>query len=507
VPIAAEAAIDALLREGITHVFSGPGAAVPPLLGVLGERPLVRGVSARHEHVAAFMADGFARASGELAACAATRGPAAASLTRALHAAYAESVPVLAIVGEVDDPLAPRDDVDPVALFAPVTKWAFEIRAAEQLPGLVQRAAQVAVTGRPRPVMVSVPLAVQQRALAEPDFRLPFSVTAGVPAAGEIARAAEMLAWSTRPAIVVGGGAERQAARTTVAALADALGAPVACAWQRKSAFPNDHPAFVGMLGPGGHGVAEHAVSDADVVLTLGCQLARRGWIPVSADAALLQVDIDPEELGRAVAPAVALCGDAEATARELLEALGDPLEHSEARWQRRLGLRSSYEEQTRLPDDAGLGTELVRALAHAQQAVDPIFVVESSALGALLQRHLPVTRAASYYGGGGAPGWGFGAALGAQLARPVERVLCVSGADGFWMVAQDLETAVRERIGVVTVAVGDEGVPDLAALARLAGAHGERVERPDGLAPAIDRALAADGPAVVHVAHDVEQP
>jgi acetolactate synthase-1/2/3 large subunit len=391
-----------------------------------------------------------------------------------------------------------------------VTKWAFEIRAAERLPGLVQRAAQVAMTGRPRPVMVSVPLAVQARPLAEPDFRLPFSVTHGVPAAEEIARAAEMLAWSTRPVIVVGGGAERPAARTTIAALADALGAPVACAWQRKAAFPNDHPAFVGTLGPGGHGVAEHAVSDADVVLTLGCQLSRRAnppWTPVSADAALLQVDVDPEELGRAHAPTVALCGDAEAAARALLDALGDPIQPAEARWQRRLGLRESYEEQTRLPDEGGLGVEIVRALAHAQDTVDPIFVVESSPLGALLQRHLPVSRAASYYGGAGAPGWAFGAALGAQLARPVERVVCLSGADGFWMVAQDLETAVRERIGVVTIAVGHVGVPDLAALAQLAGAHGERVDRPAELGPAIDRALATDGPAVVHVAHDVEQP
>lgn len=484
------------MREGVTHAFGGPGAASLPLLAGLAGRPPARGIGTRHDRVAGFMADGFARASGELAACVG-----AAGLATGLAAAYAESVPVLALVGETGGGVGRSEPAetegghgqagDPVALLAPVTKWAAEVRIAERAPELIQRAAQVAVAGRPRPVVVSLPADVQVQALRDPDFRLPFSVAAPIPQPAEIERAAELLAWSMRPAIVAGGGAERAGARTTIAALADALGAPVACAWQRKAAFPNDHPAFVGMLGPGAHEAAERAVREADVVLALGCRLSIPPWNPVLEDAALIQVDVDPEELGAAYAPSAALCGDAEATARALLNGMPEESGPSEPRWERRLALRAAYEEQARPPD----GAPLVHALLYAQAQHDPVFVVDAPEVS------FPVKRAESWYGGDGPAGWAFGAALGAQLARPSERILCATTGESLWSVAQDLETAVRERIPVVALVAAGER--DLAAFARLVGAHGERVERPEELAPAIDRALAAGRPAVVDAVLD----
>jgi acetolactate synthase I/II/III large subunit len=530
--IAAETAIEALAREGVDHVFGLPGTTTMHLLDALSQRDDVRFVSTRHEQVAGFMADGFARASGRVGVCMASRGPGAANLTIALHNAFGESVPVLALIGQVDDEIVYREafeEIDLVALFEPLTNWALEIHDAARVPELLQRAVQVARSGRPRPVMASLPLDVQTRAVREPDFRPPLEVAAPVPPEGALDRAAELLAGARRPVVLVGGGAERAGAREAVAELAERLGAPVAAAWHRKAAFPDSHPVFVGVLGFGALEATERAVAEADVVLSLGCRLSQftsRRWTLPAAGTELIQVDVDAEELGRAHPVAVALQGDARATA----EALAERLAGSERRGARVAELRAAYEEQSRLPDAPGEGgvasAQLVRALRGVRERHDPVFVQDAPTFGVWVQRYLPVERAASYYGNaGGAMGWGFPAAMGIQLARPDERVLAVVGDGSFWMVAQDLETAVRERIPVVTVVANnfafgntrdrqraDHGGrmfgvfydnPDFAEFARLLGAHGERVERAEQLEPALERSLASGLPAVVDVIQD----
>jgi acetolactate synthase-1/2/3 large subunit len=533
---AADAAIEALERQGVTHVFGLAGTTTLQLLDALYEHPRIRYVSVRHEQVAGFMADGFARGSGGLGVCMASRGPGAANLVIALHNAYGESIPVLALVGQVDDEIVLREafeELDLVALFDPVTKWSLEVHAAERVPELVARAAQVATTGRPRPVMASIPLDVQRRALPAPVFRPAVTVSHAVPPAAEIGRAAALLAGARRPVVVVGGGAGR--AGEAVARLAGHLGAPVAAAWHRKAAFPDGHPAFVGVLGFGAFDVTERAVREADVVVSVGCrfsQFTSRRWTLLGADAALVQVDVDPEEIGRSYAPAVGLLGDAALTAEALADALhGHRVPRAVA--DRRAELRAAYEAERVLPAaDGGSGvssTAVVRALDEVRRRHDPVFVLDAPTFGIWMQRYLPVERPGSYFGNaGGAMGWGVPAAFGIQLARPEERVVCVTGDGSFWMVAQDLETAVRERIPVVTVVTNNFaygnirdrqqadhagrhiGVryanPDFAAFARLLGAHGERVESEDELGPALERALASGLPAVVDVVQDPDE-
>jgi acetolactate synthase I/II/III large subunit len=530
---AAEAAIEALAREGVDHVFGLPGTTTMHLLDALAQRDDVRFVSTRHEQVAGFMADGFARASGRAGVCMASRGPGAANLTIALHNAYGESVPVVALIGQVDDEIVYREafeEVDLVALFEPLTKWAFEVHDAARVPELVQRAVQVARSGRPRPVMASLPLDVQTRAVREPDFRPPVEVAAPVPPQGELARAAELLAGAERPVILVGGGAERAGAGDAVSALAERLAAPVAASWQRKSAFADSDSAFVGVLGFGALEVTERAVAEADVVLALGCRLSQftsRRWTLPGPGAELIQVDVDADELGRAHPVAVALQGDARAAAEALAGGAGEAGDERRARLTE---LRADYERQSLPPDPASASSAaLVRALRDLRARHDPVFLQDAPTFGVWMQRYLPVERPGAYYGNaGGAMGWGFPAALGVQLARPDERVVAVVGDGSFWMVAQDLETAVRESIPVVTVVANnfaygntrdrqraDHGGrmfgvyydnPDFAAFARLLGAHGERVERPDELEPALERALASGVPAVVDVIQDRDE-
>jgi acetolactate synthase I/II/III large subunit len=536
----AEVVVEALRREGVTHVFGLPGTTVMHLLDAIGGQPEVRYVSVRHEQVAAFMADGFARGSGELAACLVSRGPGAANLATGIHNAYAESVPVLVIAGQVGDDIAHREafeEMDLVGLFEPMTKWAVEVHDAARISELLQRAVRTALAGRPRPVLVSLPLDLQQREVAEPVFQPRFRVPRPQPQAADLEAAADLLADSERPLVLVGGGAAAEPSRVAVAALAEAFEAPVATTWARNAAFPNGHRLYVGALGYGALPVTEEALAEADVLLSLGCRFSEfttRRWRAIAGGTRLIQCDLDPEEVGRVYVPAVGLLGDAGATARALAAIQVGRGLAPKPRRRRAAALRSRYCQQSAMLADAGAGPgvpsrAVVEALRSVLERRQVTLLHDAASFGPWLNRYVGFERAGSFIGSaGGAMGWGFPAAMGVQLARPQEPVLCVSGDGAFWMVAQDLETAVRERIPVVTVVTNNYafgntrdrqridhggrylgvfyGNPDFAAYARLLGAHGERVERAADLVPAIERSLESGLPAVVDVIQDRDE-
>ena len=308
----------------------------------------------------------------------------------------------------------------------------------------------------------------------------------------------------------------------------------MATTWARNAAFPNGHPLYVGALGYGVLPVTEQALAEADVLLSLGCRFSEfttRRWRAVASATRLVQCDVDPEEVGRVYVPEVALLGDAGATALALTTVVAGRNGPSASRRRRADDLRRRYCEESVLPPAPGAASGVPsRAVVEALRSVltrrPATLLSDAASFGPWLHRYVGYERAGSYVGSaGGAMGWGFPAAMGVQLARPLERVLCVSGDGAFWMVAQDLETAVRERIPVVTLVTNNfafgntrdrqriehggryVGVfydnPDFAAFARLLGAHGERVERAEDLVPAIERSLDSGLPAVVDVIQD----
>jgi acetolactate synthase-1/2/3 large subunit len=525
----AELLVEALAAEGVRQVYGIPGTTIMDVLDALARQDSIRYLSVRHEQVAASMADGYARATGEPGVCIASRGPGATNMATAVGNAHDESVPLLAIVGQVAHEITERaafEELDVVALFRPITKWTVEIPTVDRIPELLQRAVRVAVSGRPGPVVVSVPLDVLRApATARPLSR--FRPSPPRPAAAGVRDAARLLGTAHRPTLLLGGGVA--SFDPPVVALAEALGAPVVTTWSRKGRFPNDHPQFLGTLGPGAFDSTETAVREADVLIALGCRFSEfstKRWTLVSAETQLIHADIHPGELGKVYVPAVGLHADAGAAAADLAAALGTRPDR--AGWLARL--RASYvEERELVVTDTEEGVSSARLTAGLRTVLDrtaATLVVDAPSTGVWLQRHVDAVRPATHFASaGGAMAWGFPAALGIQLARPDERVLCLSGDGSFWMVAQDLETAVRERIPVVTVvannfAYGNTrdrqrtahgqryfGVfydnPDLAEFARLHGAHGERVTRPEELVPALERALAAGRPAVVDVVQD----
>ena len=382
--------------------------------------------------------------------------------------------------------------------------------------------------------MVSLPLDVQRQEVAETQFQACFRVPRPEPQAEDLQAAADLLASSERPLLLVGGGAAGEPSAAAVAALAEALEAPVATTWARNAAFPNEHRLYVGALGYGVLAVTEEAVAEADVLLSLGCRFSEfttRRWRAISGGTRLIQCDVDPEEIGRVYVPAVGLVGDAGATARALSAVLLERGAPPPDRRRRAAALRARYCEESTLPAAAAGGVcvpshAVVEALQSVMTGRRVTLLHDAASFGTWLHRYLRHERAGSFLASaGGAMGWGFPAAMGVQLARPEERVLCVSGDGAFWMVAQDLETAVRERIPVVTVVTNnfafgntrdrqriDHGArylgvfydnPDFAAYARLLGAHGERVERAEELVPAIERSFESGLPAVVDVIQD----
>jgi acetolactate synthase I/II/III large subunit len=541
--IGSDLVVDCLVEEGVTHVFGLPGTTVMDLIDALARRGDgpggIRYLSTRHEQVAGFMADGFSRAGRAPGVCLASRGPGAANLSIAVQNAHDESVPMLVLIGQVPGSITERrafEEMDVVAAFRPMCKWAVEIRQPERIPELLQRAVRATVTGRPGPVVVSLPLDVLQAPVED-------GLTAGprvrmhppAPDPAGIAAAARLLAAAERPVVIAGGGAGDPAA---LLGLAEASGAPVVTTWLRKNAVPNAHPAFLGALGYGAHEVSDQVVRDADVIVALGCRFSEfttKRWTLVPAAAQLVHVDIDPDELGRIHPPTIGLVSDAAAAARALSAELGAPVTADPARAEQRRGrcaaLRKEYEAAAALPPAAAGGSTVSSAaLTHAVQELahrDGIVLVQDvHTFGPWIARHVGVDRTDSYFAcAGGAMAWGFPAAMGMALARPDRRVVALSGDGSFWMVAQDLETCVRERIPVVNLVVDNyaygntrdrqrtahggryHGVfldnPDLGAYARLHGAHGIRVTTDDDLRPAIAEALAQPGPSIVDIVQD----
>ena len=376
----------------------------------------IRWISTRHEQIAGHMADGFARGAGRPAVCMASRGPGAANLVIAMHNAFAESVPVLAVIGQVDDEIVYREsfeELDMVDLFRPVTKWALEVHDHDRVPELVARAAHATTAGRRRPVMVSLPLDVQIRELPEPAFREDFEVPRRGPrrsrstvrrrcSRGRSVRSSSSAAVPSTPA-----------RRRPSAGSPRRLDAPVAAPGCASPRSPTRTEAFIGCLGFGALPVTETALREADVVLALGARFAqfttRRYTLP-SAGCAVIQVDVDPEELGRVYPPVVAVLGDARATPRRGSRTASRS-EGGASAWP---GCARTYLTESLLPEapqaQHGVSSAaVVAALARARDAHDPIVRVRRPDVrrmdAALPARHapriVPRQRGRARWGGG----------------------------------------------------------------------------------------------------------
>lgn len=532
-----QAAAEALLAQGIDHAFCVPGESFLGLLDALYDTPAIRVVATRHEGAAAFMAEAYAKASGRLALCMATRGVGATNLSIGVHTALQDSTPLLAILGQVNRSFRQREafqEVDLVAMFRPLAKWAVEVDSADRLPELIHRAAQIAVAGRPGPVVLSLPQDVLTETTAAPVWPMARAPRAR-PAAADVDAAIDMLLSAERPAILVGGGLRDAAA---LAELAELLETPVAAAWRRGDRFPNAHRLYIGMTGLAAPPSLLPRLMAADALLVIGSRLSENasyGYQLPARATRVAQIDAEPNQIGYNYPPAVAMACDAGLAVEDLLAAARRAPLPAETRAARRASndaARARYiAETTPRQVRSASPVDYEGAIADIVAAIPPEAIVVSDVgnFAGWLSRYVRFAAPRSFIAPtSGAMGYGIPAAIATKLAHPGRPVIACCGDGSLMMTLPELETAVRARANIVVLVfdnqmygtirmhqeldypgrvVGtDLATPDLAATAESFGALGLTVRDNAELPAALAAALAADRPALIHMHMDPAQ-
>ncbi|MQA80111.1 MAG: thiamine pyrophosphate-binding protein [Streptosporangiales bacterium] len=531
-----------LERCGLTHAFVVPTILSETLIA-MDEHTGVERVVTHGEKAAAYMADGYARASGRIGFCGA-QNVGRANLAAGLQDPYLAGSPVLAVTGgPVPSSLSRRayQEIDAFGMFAPVTKSSVHVESVDRLPDVLRQALRDATTGQPGPAHVELaghagePI---EHASAELDTFVDTryaSVPAlrAAPEPGAVAEALRVIESAERPILVAGGGVRASDASAELVALAERLSLPVATSLNGKDTFPGDHPLSVGVVGSYSRTCANRAVSEADLVVYVGSQTSSQvthGWQVPPASTPVVHVDAEPAELGRHYPRTTPVLGDAKLALQALLGAAGSPADRTS--WVARVQtLVAEYVEERRPfmeSDESPVRPERLCGDLTRLLPSDALLVADTGHAGMWTGGMVDLChQGQGYIRAAGSLGWGLPAAIGAQLAVPDRPVVLFTGDGGFWYHVGELETAVRWKVPLVVVvndnrSLNQEINPytkayggelrgrhhemwqfddvDLAAVARSMGASGVRVTRPADFEPAFAKALEADGPTVVDV-------
>jgi thiamine pyrophosphate-dependent acetolactate synthase large subunit-like protein len=542
---AGRAVIELLKAEQVRYIFGIVGATFLDVLDALYDDPAVQYINVRHEQAAALMADGLGRVTDAPGVCLVTSGPGATNLLTGIAAAHVAHSPVVVLVGGVSLEHSQRDafqEFDLLRMFRPVTKLAVQVPKPERIPELLRGALRAAMSGRRGPVFVEIPRdvlndqIVSARAMEPRNYRVSHPLP---PHPEAIREAARLLRQAERPLLLVGGGVTWAGANEPAVSLAERHDIPMITAYGRNDAVPNTHPLYIGPLGRAGAPEAAAACRRTDLVLALGSRLAQFtthfDHRYLGPDTAIVQVDIESRDIGRYYPIALGIQADAREACLALLDALagdGEPVARPAWR-QEALSLRS--QRQQRLAQEALLDTRPLkpqRVYAELRRALPPATIVtlDAGAAPAYGYDRLHFARPRTFLTplDLGGLGFAFPAALGAKLGRPQAPVLAIHGDGGFLMNAQEIETAVRHGINVVTLVMNnncwgsekayqkhfyggryigcDIGNPRYDEYARLFGAAGFYVEHPDQIGGALEAAFACGKPAIIEVPIDPDE-
>jgi acetolactate synthase-1/2/3 large subunit len=537
------ALIKSLEMEGVDVIFGLPGGAILPVYDPIIDSP-IRHILVRHEQGAGHMAEGYAHATGRPGVAMVTSGPAATNIVTPLADAYMDSIPIVVITGQVGTAAIGTDafqEVDTVGITRSITKHNELVTRAEDIPRAIREAFHIATTGRPGPVLVDIP-----KDIVDPtnpnsalDWYWPNSVhlpgyhpvMEGDPAL--IRAAAELISRSERPVLYAGGGILKARAAEALTALAELLQIPVVTTLMARGAIPDDHPLCLGMPGMHGNYTAVTAMQESDLLVALGSRFDDRvtGKLAEFAPhAKVIHVDIDPAELGKVRRPDVGITGDARLVITELITALkelGAPGNQPDrSAWRSTV---SGWQEKYPLTYDQSEPGELLKPQYVLEQLRDntPDDTIVTSGVGQhqmwtsqYWRFNHPYTWVNS--GGAGTMGFSVPAAIGAKVGRPDRMVWAVDGDGCFQMTAQELVTAAAERIPVKVAILNnaylgmvrqwqemfyDErysevylspDLPDYKMWAEAMGCVGMRVESPEEVLPAIEKANTIDDRPVV---------
>jgi acetolactate synthase-1/2/3 large subunit len=531
--------LEALEREGVEVIFGYPGGANLPIYQHLHEHPKLKHILVRHEQGAAHMADGYARACGKPGVVFATSGPGALNLVTGLCTAYMDSVPMIAITGQVNSTAVGRDafqESDVIGATSSVTKHSYLVTHIEQLPRVIHEAFHIATTGRPGPVLIDICKDVQQ-ANAEritPDrLDIPGYQPNGHVNLDMARTAARALAGAERPVILAGHGVLLSHAEQELFKFAEKAAAPVGTTLLGIGAFPVNHPLSLHMTGFMGTGWNLKAVQNADVLMMIGMRVDDRVTAKLADFApnvkTFIHVDIDGSEMGKNVRPHIELVADA----RNALEAMTPHVGEVDAgrgkwlaqidAWREEHPLKYTHSNGQLQPQDV-----LIDMYRRCRSEAIVVADVGQNQIWAALWWNYDRPGLFINSGGAGTMGFALPAAIGAKVARPDKAVWCVAGEGGFVMTAQELSVAVEHNLDIKIVILNNFSlgmvrqfqddfyggvrsqvdmtvIPDFVKLADAYGLPGIRVDTLEQVGPAMDAAEKTKGPFLIDFRIDPE--
>lgn len=526
---------------GVRHVFGVSGHSIFDLTDAIYLEPDIEFVPAQIELSAAYMANGYSRATGQLGVCLASAGAGATNLVTGVAQAYKESLPILAFSSDVDTKHMGKGasswhEVPQEELFRPITKRSMTLRRADDLLEVLDEALREATSPRTGPVYVGIPRDLQVEEVEVPDR--PWSKVGGPPgptvSPGLARQPAELLAAASAPTIILGGGVHWGRATGEVQQVAERLQAPFGTTPSHKGLISEEHPLAVGVLGFGAFPFANAVCQESDVVLAVGTTMSEAltlgyGNRVIPANAKLVHIDLDPAEIGKSYPTEIGIVGDAKSVLAEILANLPRQANGGAAtRAQRVAGEKAAWRAELARRGSPGEGPITQWHLFHAlEQAMPPeTIVIVEGGTGEAYQRI--IARAPVFGGGDFRPiGHGIATAIGVKQAFPDTPVATVSGDGSFMMELQELATATRTGWPFVFIVVHNNAygnmkrdqirhyggrvigtelnVPDLLSLGAAFGAHAQRVEQPSQLADAIGKAFAANKTALLDVVCPIE--
>ena len=523
--------LQALEQEGVDVIFGYPGAVLLPLLDALLDSP-IRHVLTRHEQGAAFAADGYARVSGKVGVCLSTSGPGATNLVTGIANAYADSIPMVALTGQVSTTLLGSDsfqEVDIIGITIPITKHSYLVRDARDLPRIIREAFYLASTGRTGPVLIDLPKDILSQEVTETwpaEMKLKGYIKPGLESSDDIQEVAKAIAKAKKPLLYAGGGVVSSGAEDLLRLLSEKANIPVVTTLRGIGCLPYGHRNLLGMVGMHGTVTANYAVDDCDLLIAVGVRFDDRVTSGLghsfALNAKVIHVDIDPVEISKLVKTDIQIVGDARQVLADVLEDLpGHKLPLLSAWWEQ---LRAWQKEYTLSYDTEKLTPQLIIKSLGELAGGEAIITTDVGQHQMWAAQYYPAMNPHNYATscGLGSMGYGLPAAVGAQIAQPSARVILLTGDGSLQMNVQELATVIQHQLPVKIILLNNgvlgmvrqwqkkfnnerysqvqlDGNPDFVKLAQAYGLLAIQVDSPEQVNPALTEALNYPGPALVN--------
>lgn len=533
----AQAIAKALELEGVDVIFGYPGAAICPLYDVLPNTN-IRHILTRHEQGAAHGASGYSRATGKVGVCIATSGPGATNLITGIATAYTDSIPMIAITGQVATNLIGKDvfqEADMTGATAPFTKHSYLVKKAEDLPRIIKEAFHIARTGRPGPVLIDIPVDLQ-------DEYIHFSYPEHVDIRGykpnakghsiQIKKAVEIIESSKSPVIYAGGGIINANASEELRIFSEKTGIPVFTTLMGKGSMPYNHPLYLGMIGSHGVHLANKALHKSDLIIIMGARVGDRAMgsgEKIPKNAKFIHIDIDPAEIGKNVEVTVPVIGDIKEIIREMTGIIN---KSREPEWMAYLDTvraeRTLKLDKLEDGDDKTVKPQYLLSVLSDICGEDAIITTEVGQNQIWAANYYKTTKPRTFItsGGMGTMGYGLPAAIGAKIGRPEATVIVVAGDGSFQMNMQEFGTIKSQKLGVKVIILNNSRLglvreiqelkydgnysavlldsnPDFVMLANAYGFRAEKITKNTEVIDGLKRMLETDEPYVLEVIVD----